>query len=620
MINNGKYRFYIFWIDNGGWYIIKEIKPVNANELNIVYTNKYNQRFLTRDLSGEVKLINDASNNIFDFDLIRNIENGVAGYPDKCSNIYFGIDKNCGSWNIDTSPQVYNSKTGGNKPVWYWQGVFSIINASFDLDRCVVTISPYVVDEYACLSRIWENDYNVVDSNSTVIKSETPVIWEYYNCPEILLSDPDFIGTYDAFGCLQPRVTSFEPDWYNDCNNLVANHYKIDTQSYRSTPFPFTFYVATNWKRWITYTVGGGGVNPPPTGVWHYLNNETINGVIFSKFVRDNTDYYAISGGKIIGTCNNFTWKCNYGEFVYQTAKKIDTIILDMLTGCNLTFKSEFFENEINYVTNQINKLNNIYFIPKSDYLNPNATMPQRFASLSLKRLLEIICDTFNCYWWIENNELRIEHVSYNLNMQGIDAMSDYPENLKGHRKYRYNVENMFSVESWKFMEQGNIDFIGSDIKYISTCVKKDTENKVKDRDLNEITTDIALIYTSPELISSSGFVMVCTRLINGENWIDSEVGVISNNLLPNGHLSIANLHENYWRYERIAYDGEMNGLQTVFTTIQKFKELEEIRLPLCCTEFDSEKLINTGLGWGEVYEAREILKTGIFVIKLKYE
>ena len=620
MINNGKYRFYIFWIDNGGWYIINEIKPVNANELNIVYTNKYNQRFLTRDLSGEVKLINDASNNIFDFDLIRNIEKGVAGYPDKCSNIYFGIDKNCGSWNIDTSPQVYNSKTGGNKPVWYWQGVFSIINASFDLDRCVVTISPYVVDEYACLSRIWENDYNVVDSNSTVIKSETPVIWEYYNCPEILLSDPDFIGTYDAFGCLQPRVTSFEPDWYNDCNNLVANHYKIDTQSYRSTPFPFTFYVATNWKRWITYTVGGGGVNPPPSGVWHYLNNETINGVIFSKFVRDNTDYYAISGGKIIGTCNNFTWKCNYGEFVYQTAKKIDTIILDMLTGCNLTFKSEFFENEINYVTNQINKLNNIYFIPKSDYLNPNATMPQRFASLSLKRLLEIICDTFNCYWWIENNELRIEHVSYNLNMQGIDAISDYSENLKGHRKYRYNVENMFSVESWKFMEQGNIDFIGADIQYTSTCVKKDTENKVKDRNLNEITTDIALIYTSPELISSSGFVMVCTRLINGENWIDSEVGVISNNLLPNGHLSIANLHENYWRYERIAYDGEMNGLQTVFTTIQKYKELEEIRLPLCCTEFDPEKLINTGLGWGEVYEAREILKTGIFVIKLKYE
>ena len=620
MINNGKYRFYIFWIDNGGWYIIKEIKPVNTNELNIVYTNKYNQRFLTRDLSGEVKLINDASNNIFDFDLIRNIENGVAGYPDKCSNIYFGIDKNCGSWNIDTSPKVYNNKTGGNKPVWYWQGVFSIINARFDLDRCVVTINPYVVDEYACLSRIWENDYNVVDSNSTVIKSETPAIWEYYNCPEILLSDPDFIGTYDAFGCLQPRVTSFEPDWYNDCNNLVANHYKIDTQSYRSTPFPFTFYVTTKWKRWITYTVGGGGVNPPPTGVWHYLNNETINGVIFSKFVRDNTDYYAISGGIIIGTCNYFTWKCNYGEFVYQTAKKIDTIILDMLTGCNLTFKSEFFENEINYVTNQINKLNNIYFIPKSDYLNPNATMPQRFASLSLKRLLEIICDTFNCYWWIENNELRIEHVSYNLNMQGIDAMSDYPENLKGHRKYRYNVENMFSVESWKFMEQGNIDFIGSDIKYISTCVKKDTENKVKDRDLNEITTDIALIYTSPELISSSGFVMVCTRLINGENWIDSEVGVISNNLLPNGHLSIANLHENYWRYERIAYDGEMNGLQTVFTTIQKYKELEEIRLPLCCTEFDPEKLINTGLGWGEVYEAREILKTGIFVIKLKYE
>ena len=65
-------------------------------------------------------------------------------------------------------------------------------------------------------------------------------------------------------------------------------------------------------------------------------------------------------------------------------------------------------------------------------------------ASLSLKRLLEIICDTFNCYWWIENNELRIEHVSYNLNMQGIDAINDYPENLKGHRKYRYNVENMF--------------------------------------------------------------------------------------------------------------------------------------------------------------------------------
>jgi hypothetical protein len=113
---------------------------------------------------------------------------------------------------------------------------------------------------------------------------------------------------------------------------------------------------------------------------------------------------------------------------------------------------------------------------------------------------------------------------------------------------------------------------------------------------------------------------MVACEIINGLRWVIDEVGVISGYLLPNGHLSIANLHENYWRYERIAYNGEMNGLQTVFTTIEKFKELEEIRLPLCCTQFDPEKLINTGLGWGEVYEAREILKTGIFVIKLKYE
>ena len=199
MINNGKYRFYIFWIDNGGLYIIKEIKPVNTNELNIVYTNKYNQRFLTRDLSGEVKLINDVSNNIFDFDLIRNIENGVAGYPDKCSNIYFGIDKNCGSWNIDTSPKVYNNKTGGNKPVWYWQGVFSIINARFDLDRCVVTINPYVVDEYACLSRIWENDYNVVDTIPKSIIGRESRIYEYYTCPKQKHSN--VLGVFNQFNC-----------------------------------------------------------------------------------------------------------------------------------------------------------------------------------------------------------------------------------------------------------------------------------------------------------------------------------------------------------------------------------------------------------------------------------
>jgi len=104
-------------------------------------------------------------------------------------------------------------------------------------------------------------------------------------------------------------------------------------------------------------------------------------------------------------------------------------------------------------------------------------------------------------------------------------------------------------------------------------------------------------------------------------NWnIWSDTGALDCQILPNVHLSTANLQASYFTWDRIFLTGHLNngatGLPacseiTVFNSAIRKKLQEEIEFPICCDEdFDPMDCITTEMGDGEVYQAVRTMKS----------
>ena len=648
MQKNNTYRFFIFWWEIPAGIKIREVFPVNTSELKINYVNKYNQRFLIRELSGEVKLINDFSNGITDFNFIKSIEAEEDGYPGKCETLYFGIDKFCNNrWMVN--PDITYPK--GILPDFYWTGSFAVIDGRFDNDRCVYSFTPIAYNEYNCIEKILKAEYNIINTHPTKVMAPVVDGWGTDICGP---ANVPILGKWDSFAnCFTPYSTNFQPNAYLDCQStqVTVNHktedWQIWRQYYKKEP-PDTsaagqeklqnHTVTTIWVRWYKVTLNDNSGNPvpPPVGTWNYRAYTTLNGLPASTWTRDISEWPAKKWNRInIVGCKSYYYEAEFdapdviGSMPdeFKTGRKIEDIINDIISPCNMIFYSIFFSTDINYVTNKINQLKYLTLHPKVDILNPTAIEPATVAKITLERLLEILGDMFNGFWYVEKPGapsgvliLRFEHWSFFSMANGIDAIGDYPEYMKSHNKYKYDKSNMPKYERWKFMEARNVDFVGEDIYYDSPCVDRDN---VKERNLSDITTDLQFIRNFPGQISNSGFVMLANSAPSGPSGTlltISDVGMISKDTIINAPLSLANLHHNYWRHGRVIISGYMNGSLQTFLSVEKRKILDSIRLPICCNEFDTNKLINTDLGWGEVSEATEYLKTGIFEIILKYE
>ena len=108
--------------------------------------------------------------------------------------------------------------------------------------------------------------------------------------------------------------------------------------------------------------------------------------------------------------------------------------------------------------------------------------------------------------------------------------------------------------------------------------------------------------------------------VIDPENleWVVQwEVGAISAATQNNGHMSIANLMDNYWRSGRVLLDGTMNGNVEVFDSVMPSRLQNSITIPKCCEEIHWNTYIITDLGDGKIYSLVE--KTDSYEVELLY-
>ena len=322
-------------------------------------------------------------------------------------------------------------------------------------------------------------------------------------------------------------------------------------------------------------------------------------------------------------------------EIAQFTCPTINGVISDFFDW-NPAADTPGYSPGINYVTGLSNKLTGIHISQKSDIIDPNASQPATVGELTFNELMQMFAVTFNAFWFIEGTKLRIEHISaYQYNLTLDLTTGAYATMLYGKNIYEYLTERRPRVEKFKFMEAFNQDFVGKDIEYFVDCIVPTIgrprggnsaeqsllrENQIT-YDAGRFTTDLKYIEDNPDDINKDGFVLICTVDDGAGNLsVDYEAGLLSGNLMQNGHLAWSNLHHAYHRHNRVLLSGNMNGTLTTFLSAQNTKQQKNVDIYGCCSfDLNGTDLVKTEIGFGEVDEYTENLFTNRVTLTLNY-
>ena len=300
---------------------------------------------------------------------------------------------------------------------------------------------------------------------------------------------------------------------------------------------------------------------------------------------------YSTTTGAYTYTRNRFIYNASLAP---DLGKNVLEYLADkILTG--VTVSSTFFSDATNPVTLAANKLKYLMIAQKSDIIRPASSNAATIAMMSWNDLMEILKGMFEVYWDYDagTNTINVEHKSFWSTSAGMDLRSQV---IAKNNKFAYLKDKMPKYEKFSWMEALSDNFKGLAIWYDSKCVNQDSESNSVETILN-VTTDLEYIQTTPLEISDEGFVVICNNYGGGVYTVERSLGVYANEVRYNMHLSWANLHNAYFRHERVLSEGYLNGSLTDFWSAQKNKGQE--CFAIVCPEdgYDPADYITTELG-----------------------
>jgi hypothetical protein len=495
-----------------------------------------------------------------------------------------------------------------------------------------------------------------IPTELTVNNYQTPATYEYYCYP-----------TTDCIA-VPPTGDGWIPFW-DDCSSgsstivVYFREYKVTT-CLAGSPYPpagagWTLdtndCATTNQSKYVRIPPAGA----PPSG--DVVLTTCISGVPVNPndFVGPISDYWQLVCNECVDS-DPVWWNNPPVDLVesYTHGRNLQDVLLFLAQGACpdiIGIVSDFFEINadgsfptytpgINYVTGAANQVsgNTTIFVQKSDVLDPTASQPATVGNMTFNKLMQYLDDVFNVKWFVMgDNNLRLEHRLFfrQANIKDLTVGED-GERMIGQNKYSYLNDERPKTEYYKWMEAQSTDFVGAPITYPAVCVSPQIggprgntlpilqENSVT-HNVDQITTDIEYILAAPSEISPEGFVLFSTTATGGGNFtINSEVGLLTNNAVQNGHLSWANLHYNYHRYYRVLLEGYMNNIPETFFSMRPTKQQENVIQPDCCgTGIDDNvstdipyPSVTTVFGEGTVAEYKKRWKTNQITMKLLYE
>lgn len=272
-----------------------------------------------------------------------------------------------------------------------------------------------------------------------------------------------------------------------------------------------------------------------------------------------------------------------------------------------------------------------LYVTPKSNILVGDYQAPVQKAPTTLQQFLDMLRNTFQLYWHIENNKLRIEHISWYRDggtyagnpVVGYDLTSLVnARNGKkwafGTSEYTFDKENMPERYQFKWADDVTEPFEGQPIQVISKYVQP---GKIEEINIGGFSSDIDLMLLNPEQFSQDGFALLAaTQGTNGMElpFIRRDVDNVTY-YLQNGLVAMVNLQPQYWLYDMPARNLIVNGVEVWAYGIQRRKS-QTLTFPVGDDDPDLLQLVKTYIGDGQYEKLSINLSSRTAEATLKYD
>ena len=326
-----------------------------------------------------------------------------------------------------------------------------------------------------------------------------------------------------------------------------------------------------------------------------------------------------------------YTLKDSYsiGAAIKAILKKIDPTISHETTA----EYSQFLYGETNPLP--LNKFY-VYITQKTNILKGNYDQPAQKAETSLEELMKMLRDCFRCYWYIEDNKFKIEHIHFFMNGGSYSGQSSYQldftkltdqfnKKLSSYFQSEVEFEKSDLNQRYEFAWMDDVTdlFGGITIDVKSNYIQKD---KTEEINIGQFSSDVDFMLFNPSNFSDDGFALLCPikngltyelPIITVRNLID-ENGDTYNAIVQNWYASWIYL-QNLYMYDMPATNIKSNVVGTLLVQDVKKCMKHAIEFP-SEEDLDELKLVKTAFGNGKIDEMSFNMNTRVAKVKLMYK
>lgn len=326
--------------------------------------------------------------------------------------------------------------------------------------------------------------------------------------------------------------------------------------------------------------------------------------------------------------------------YTLKDAYAISAVIKTLLAEIDPSIQHEATSEYSNFLygSTSINNVGfRLFITPKSNILKGEYDQAAQKAEITLKDLMEMLANCYQCYWYIDdNNRFIIEHIYYFNNNLSYTTQNSYQIDLtklkdafnkrvsgKFQQEIEYSKSDLPKRYEFGWMDEATELFDSVNLDINSNYVQQD---KTEDITISQFSSDIDFMLYDPDNFSEDGFTLLAAISSNSIY----NVPIVSVTVLDYKGRSYATTVQNWyasWSYlAQRMYSYNMPAQNGNINTLGPLSAVDLIRSMAQDIEFQSEEdpdslqLIHTSFGNGKIDEMSINIDTRLVKATLKYK
>lgn len=467
---------------------------------------------------------------------------------------------------------------------------------------------------------IGREDVEMVNVNNAkdTFTIKSPFLYHIYQrllCDVDTVKDSSVKNTYDL------PVDDFVTDNrnYRKCIGLTGGYFFCTSRSVtKPTKYGLNDYGEYFTNQFIPSSIGYGRPLPICRSTW-------ANASLW--YVYDDTMYEL--------------WEEQLRKkYVLKDSYSIAAIIKALLNKVDPTITHEATAEYSQFLYGATNPLNatkfHVFITQKTNILKGQYDQAAQKAEITFEDVMKMLRDCFRCYWYIEDNKLKIEHISFFMNggsyNYSTSSQLDFTKlkdmfNKKPTAFFQSETEfdksELYSRYEFNWMDDVTELFGQVTVDVKAKYVQQDKKEEIN---VSQFSSDVDFMLFNPSNFSNDGFALLCAV----KNGSDYELPIVKSEMIDdngdkyqflsqNWYASWAYLVSSFYMHDMPAYDIEMNVSDSVTVSRVKRCMKHSVEFPIA-EDLDEIKLVNTSFGRGKINEFTVNLITRMAKVKLLYE